>query len=182
MSHVFSTELNNVEHEVCGAWWNLPFLLAWDYFALLLLLLFERRSSEMFSVDSSALLHANIPKHVTFFNFVEMCLFLQVEPGKPGAEVSKKKNYRSKKEFAYRMCTGWPLMSDVRHIWNVIYNARSNRCHPPTSPSIVPATKNDSHHWSSWHMKRHLQCAEQQASPSNLTKYRACHAKLHSKI
>ena len=38
------------------------------------------------------------------------------------------------------------LMSDVRHIWNVIYNARSNRCHPPTSPSTVPATKNDSHH------------------------------------
>ena len=37
------------------------------------------------------------------------------------------------------------LMSDVRHIWNVIYNARSNRCHPPTSPSSVPATKNDSH-------------------------------------
>ena len=27
-------------------------------------------------------------------------------------------------------------------------------------------------------MKRHLQCAEQQASPSNLTKYCACHAKL----
>ncbi len=27
-----------------------------------------------------------------------------------------------------------------------IYNARSNRCHPPTSPSTVPATKNDSHH------------------------------------
>ena len=32
--------------------------------------------------------------------------YLQVEPGKPGAEVSKKKNYKSKKEFAYRMCTG----------------------------------------------------------------------------
>ena len=32
--------------------------------------------------------------------------FIQVEPGKPGAEVSKKKNYKSKKEFAYRMCTG----------------------------------------------------------------------------
>ena len=31
---------------------------------------------------------------------------LQVEPGKPGAEVSKKKNYKSKKVFAYRMCTG----------------------------------------------------------------------------
>ena len=38
------------------------------------------------------------------------------------------------------------LMSDVRHKWNVIYNARSNRCHPPTSPSTVPATKDDSHH------------------------------------
>ena len=33
---------------------------------------------------------------------------IQVEPGKPGAEVSKGKNYRPKKEFAYRMCTGWP--------------------------------------------------------------------------
>ena len=33
-------------------------------------------------------------------------IYIQVEPGKPGAEVSKKKNYKSKKEFAYRMCTG----------------------------------------------------------------------------
>ena len=32
---------------------------------------------------------------------------MQAEPGKPGAEVSKK-NYKSKKEFAYRMCTGRP--------------------------------------------------------------------------
>ena len=31
-------------------------------------------------------------------------------------------------------------------------------------------------------MKRHLQCAEQQVSRSNLTKYWACHAKLHCKI
>ena len=29
------------------------------------------------------------------------------------------------------------------HIWNLIYNARSNRCHPPTSPNAAPATKND---------------------------------------
>ena len=64
-----------------------------------------------------------------------------------------------------------------RDTWNVIYNARNNRHHTSTSPNAVPATKNDSHHWSSWHMKRHLQCAEQQASPSNLTKYCACHAK-----
>ena len=74
------------------------------------------------------------------------------------------------------------LVFDPRHIWNVIYNARSNKHHPPTSPNAAPATKNDAHHWLSSHMKRHLQCAEQQASPSNLTKYCACHAKLHSKI
>ena len=34
------------------------------------------------------------------------------------------------------------LMSDVRHIWNVIYIARSNRHHPPTSPNTAPATQN----------------------------------------
>ena len=31
-------------------------------------------------------------------------------------------------------------------------------------------------------MKRHLQCAEQQASPSNITKYCACHTKFHFQI
>ena len=61
-------------------------------------------------------------------------------------------------------------------IWNVIYSARSNRCHHPTSPNTAPATKNDSTALSSSHMKRHFQCAEQQVSPSNLTKYCACHA------
>ena len=69
------------------------------------------------------------------------------------------------------------LMIDPHHIWNVIYNARSNRHHPPTSPNTAPATQNESHGWSTSNMKRHLQCAEQQASPSNLTKYCACHAK-----
>ena len=29
------------------------------------------------------------------------------------------------------------------HIWNVISNARSNRCHYPTSPNTAPATKNN---------------------------------------
>ena len=31
---------------------------------------------------------------------------------------------------------------DCRRIWNVIYNARSNRHHPPTSPNTAPATQN----------------------------------------
>ena len=69
------------------------------------------------------------------------------------------------------------LMIDPHHIWNVIYNARSNSQHPPTSPNTAPATQNESHDWSTSHMKRHLQCAEQQASPSNFNKYCACHAK-----
>ena len=28
------------------------------------------------------------------------------------------------------------------HIWNVIYSARSNRCHDPTSPNTAPAAQN----------------------------------------
>ena len=69
------------------------------------------------------------------------------------------------------------LMIDPHHICNVIYNAWSNRHHPPTAPSTAPGTQNESHDWSASHMQRHLQCAEQKASPSNLTKYCACHAK-----
>ena len=33
------------------------------------------------------------------------------------------------------------LMIDPRHIWNVIYNARSKQCQPPTSAKTAPATK-----------------------------------------
>ena len=69
------------------------------------------------------------------------------------------------------------LMIDPRLTWNVIYNARSNRNHNPTSPNTAPATQNESHDWSAWQMKRHLQCAEQQESSPNFTKYCACHAK-----
>ena len=67
-------------------------------------------------------------------------------------------------------------------LWNVIYNARNNKRHPPTSPNTAPATQNESRGWSAWHMKRHLQCAEQQESPSNFTKYCACHAKWISSL
>ena len=34
-------------------------------------------------------------------------------------------------------------LRNLCHIWNVIYNEQSNRCHEPTSPNIAPATKND---------------------------------------
>ena len=46
-----------------------------------------------------------------------------------------------------------------------------------TSPNTAPATKNESHDWSLTQMKRYLQCAEQHASLSKLTKYCACHEK-----
>ena len=45
------------------------------------------------------------------------------------------------------------------------------------SPNTAPATKSDSHEWCPSHLKRHLQCAEQQDSSSNVTKYCTCHAK-----
>ena len=31
----------------------------------------------------------------------------------------------------------------LHHIWNLIYNARSNSCHDPTSPNTAPVTQND---------------------------------------
>ena len=55
--------------------------------------------------------------------------------------------------------------------------APATKSDAPRSPNTAPATQNDSHDWCPPHMKRHFQCAEQQASPSNLTKYCACHAK-----
>ena len=46
-----------------------------------------------------------------------------------------------------------------------------------TSRSTASGTKSDTHGSSSSQIKPHLQCAEQQVSPSNLTKYCACHTK-----
>ena len=67
------------------------------------------------------------------------------------------------------------LIIDPHHIWNVIYNARNNGSHPPTSPTTAPATQKGLHQWSASHMKRHFQCADQVKSPFRLTKYCACH-------
>ena len=47
----------------------------------------------------------------------------------------------------------------------------------PPSANTAPATKKEPRDWSASHMKRHLQCAEQQESPSNFNKYCPCHAK-----
>ena len=55
--------------------------------------------------------------------------------------------------------------------------ALATKSHTPTSPNTAPATQNESHDWSAPHMKRHLECAEQAKSTSNLSKYCACHAK-----
>ena len=74
------------------------------------------------------------------------------------------------------------LMTDPCHTWNAFYNARSNKCHCPNSPNTAPATKNESHDWPLSHMKRYLQCAEQQVSLSKLTKCCACHEKWISSL
>ena len=43
------------------------------------------------------------------------------------------------------------VINDLRHIWNLISNARSKESHPPTSPNTAPATKA----WS-WRFHRKL--------------------------
>ena len=73
------------------------------------------------------------------------------------------------------------LMIDQRHLWNVIYNARSNRSHNPTAPNTAPAPQNEYHAWSASLLERHLQCAEQHWLPCNITKYCACHEILSSR-
>ena len=55
--------------------------------------------------------------------------------------------------------------------------APATKSDTPTSANTAPATQNESHDWSASHMKRHLQCAEQQTSQDKFTKYCACHAK-----
>ena len=74
------------------------------------------------------------------------------------------------------------VINDLRHIWNFISNARRKWSHPPTSPNTAPATQYLSHQRSASHMKHHFQCVEQVKSPSNLTKYCACHAKWMSSM
>ena len=60
--------------------------------------------------------------------------------------------------------------------------APATKSHPPTSPNTAPAMQNECHQWSASHMKRHFQCVEQVKSPSNFTKYCACHAKWMSSM
>jgi len=71
----------------------------------------------------------------------------------------------------------YSVLQSSTHDWNVTYNARNNKRHPPTSPNTAPAMKNEFQDWSWSHMKRHLPCATQQKAASTFTKYCACHAK-----
>ena len=66
--------------------------------------------------------------------------------------------------------------------WTSPSTAPATKSDTWTSPYTAPVTQKDSHTKSSSHVKRHLQCAEQQVSPSNLTKYCACHEKWHCKM
>ena len=49
------------------------------------------------------------------------------------------------------------VVDDLRHIWNVISNARSQSSHPPTSPNTAPATKS----WSSRFQRKLPECFRQ---------------------
>ena len=63
-----------------------------------------------------------------------------------------------------------------------LHCAEQHRGASATSPNAAPATRSNTHHWYSSHMKRYLQCAEQQVSLSNVTKYCACHEKWISSL
>ena len=58
--------------------------------------------------------------------------------------------YKASTTLYYKLA----LTIDPRYIWNLIYNAQSNRSHPPTSPNTAPATKSNTCDWSLAHMKR----------------------------
>ena len=64
----------------------------------------------------------------------------------------------------------------------LLCTARRNKSHRPTWPNTAPGTQNECHQWSPSHMKAHFQCVEPVKSPSNLTKYCACHAKWMSSM
>ena len=57
---------------------------------------------------------------------------------------------------------------DPRYIWNVSYNARSNRCHRPT---LACHEK--------WHLSFTKYCACHEKWHLSFTKYYACHEKWH---
>ena len=77
------------------------------------------------------------------------------------------------------LCTTTPVLLCTTKYYCVLKMTCHRHCeeqhrrHCPTSPNTVPATapKNESHDWISSHIKGYLQCAQQQMSPSNLTKY-----------
>ena len=71
----------------------------------------------------------------------------------------------------------YSVLQSSTHDCNVIYNARNNKRHPPTSPNTAPAMSNESQVWSCSHLKRHLPRAKQQKAASTFTNYCAGHAK-----
>ena len=84
-----------------------------------------------------------------------------------------------------------PATKNNSHDWSVSLCVRHETSFPmreatgPTLQShqiVCLPTKNDAQDWSLSHMKRHLKCAEQQKSPSNVTKHCGCHEKWPSKI
>ena len=51
----------------------------------------------------------------------------------------------------------------LHHIWSLIYNARSNSCHDPTSRNTAPVTQNDTAKFQEnvqKQVKRHFQCGD----------------------
>ena len=77
------------------------------------------------------------------------------------------------------------IRQDLANGWTVIYIRWSNRSHPPTSPNIAPATKNDvpKYPMSIWQTAKlsFTSCGASRIT-FNITKHCACHETGHSTI
>ena len=107
-------------------------------------------------------------------------------PSPSTAPVTKSDTWPSPSTAPATKSDTWPSPSTApvtkSDAWPSPSTAPVTKSYTWPAPSTAPATQNDSHAWSSSHMKRHFQCEEQQMSPSKLTKYCACHAKWPSNI
>ena len=97
------------------------------------------------------------------------------------APATKSNTWPSPKTAPTTKSNTWPSPNTApttkSNTWTSPSTAPATKSDTWPSPSTAPTTKSDTHSSSSWHMKPHLQCAEQPMSPSKLTKYCACHAK-----
>ena len=117
---------------------------------------------------SSPILHSNIHQVLRLPQKVTLDLHRSTAP------TTKSNTWTSPNTAPTTKSNTWPspntAPTTVSNTWTSPNTAPTTKSNTRTSPSTAPgpATKSDTHSSSSWHMKPHLQCAEQPMSPSKL--------------